>query len=157
MNSLPQTILWRLVPCKGGSCWRKRQADEGLGLAERRIIAVRKRMFAFIIPLWVGRSAGNVGSRRSGVDACPYESGKATRGCRAACRIVCVLFSRPPRHRSLCRCREQRTVCREVHNLCYGSSESVCSRMRSGHVTGTCVGVAVKRSLDHKCSGLMRI
>ena len=41
------------------------QGGLGLGLAERRIIAVRKRMFAFIIPLWVGRSAENVGSRRS--------------------------------------------------------------------------------------------
>ena len=38
----------------------------GLGLAERRIIAVRKRMFAFIIPLWVGRSEENVDLRRSG-------------------------------------------------------------------------------------------
>ena len=46
------------------------QGGLGLGLADRRNIAVRKRMFAFIIPLWVGRSAGNVGSRRSGGIRC---------------------------------------------------------------------------------------
>lgn len=78
------------------------QGGLGLGLAERQIIAVRKRMFAFIIPMgWEGAQEMSACAtvEEYDVDACPYESGKARRGCRAACRIVCVLFSRPPRHR----------------------------------------------------------
>ena len=46
------------------------QGGLGWGLAERRNIAVRKRMFAFIIPLRVGKSAENDGSRRSGGIRC---------------------------------------------------------------------------------------
>ena len=46
------------------------QGGLGLGLVVRRNIAVRKRMFAFIIPLRVGKSAENDGSRRSGGIRC---------------------------------------------------------------------------------------
>ena len=63
-------VVVELAAADDNEAARAVQGGLGLGLSERRIIAVRKRMFAFIIPLWVGRSAGNVGLRRSGGIRC---------------------------------------------------------------------------------------